>query len=98
VRRRRACNSLLPDPPLEIRHRLLSACILIRSERGKFESVTKRLNQLPQVKRAFSVLGRFDIVADVEAANSAELGKTILKVNRLAGVVFTETLPQVEGT
>ncbi len=77
---------------------MLSACILIRSERGKFDSVTKRLNQLPQVKRAFSVLGRFDIVADVEAANSAELGKTILKVNRLAGVVFTETLPQVEGT
>ena len=79
-------------------HELLSACVLIRSERGKFAGVTKRLNQLPQVRRAFSVLGRFDIVAEVEARNSSELGRTVLKINRLAGVVFTETLPQVEGT
>jgi len=76
---------------------LLSACVLIRSERGKFETVTARLAQLPQVMRAFSVLGRFDIVADVEARDSLELGRAILKINRLAGVVFTETLPQVEG-
>jgi len=76
---------------------LLSACVLIRSERGKFETVTARLAQLPQVRRAFAVLGRFDIVADVEARDSLELGRAILKINRLAGVVFTETLPQVEG-
>ncbi len=77
---------------------MLSACMLIRSERGKFESVAKKLNQLSQVKRAFTVLGRFDIVADLEVGNSSELGRTVLKINRLAGVVFTETLPQVEGT
>ncbi|TLY01656.1 MAG: Lrp/AsnC family transcriptional regulator [Thaumarchaeota archaeon] len=82
---------------LPFRLRLLSACVLIRSERGKFETVTARLAQLPQVMRAFSVLGRFDIVADVEARDSLELGRAILKINRLAGVVFTETLPQVEG-
>ncbi len=76
---------------------MLSACVLIRSERGKFETVTARLKQLPQVRRAFAVLGRFDIVADVEARDSLELGRAILKINRLAGVVFTETLPQVEG-
>ena len=55
------------------------------------------MKQLPQVKKAFPVLGRFDIVADVEARDSPELGRTILKINRLGGVVFTETLPQVEG-
>ena len=59
--------------------------------------MTARLAQLPQVRRAFAVLGRFDIVADVEARDSLELGRAILKINRLAGVVFTETLPQVEG-
>ena len=59
--------------------------------------MTARLAQLPQVMRAFAVLGRFDIVADVEARDSLELGRAILKINRLAGVVFTETLPQVEG-
>ena len=55
------------------------------------------MKQLPQVRRAFAVLGRFAIVADVEASDSLELGRAILKINRLAGVVFTETLPQVEG-
>ena len=61
---------------------MLSACVLIRSERGKFETVTARLKQLPQVRRAFAVLGRFDIVADVEARDSLELGRAILKIGR----------------
>ncbi len=56
------------------------------------------MKQLPQVRRAFPVLGRFDIVADIEADSSEELGRAVLKINRLAGVVFTETLPQVEGS
>jgi len=77
---------------------VLSACVLVRSERGKFETVTARLRQLPQVKRAFAVLGRFDIVADLEATDGRELGRAVLKINRISGVIFTETLPQVEGT
>jgi uncharacterized protein with GYD domain len=75
---------------------LISACVLIRAERGKFDAVADNLKQIPQVKVAFSVLGRYDIVADFEAANSKALAHAILKVNRLSGVVFTETLPQVE--
>jgi DNA-binding Lrp family transcriptional regulator len=76
---------------------MLSACILIRTERAKFEEVAKRLKQIREVKIAFPVLGRYDIVVDIEAATSKELGRAVLKANRLAGVVFTETLPQVEG-
>ena len=75
---------------------MISACILIRAERGKFDQVAGRLKQIPEVKGAFSVLGRYDIVVDVEAPDSRTLAQAIVKANRLAGVVFTETLPEVE--
>ncbi len=75
---------------------MISACVLIRAERGKFDEVADNLKQIPQVKSAFSVLGRYDIVADFEAANGKALAHAILKANRLSGVVFTETLPEVE--
>jgi uncharacterized protein with GYD domain len=75
---------------------LISACILIRAERGKFDEVAGRLKQIPEVKGAFSVLGRYDIVVDVEAPDNKTLAHAIVKANRLSGVVFTETLPEVE--
>jgi DNA-binding Lrp family transcriptional regulator len=70
--------------------------MLIRTERGRFEEVSKRLKQIPGVVKAFPVLGRFDIVVDLEAADSRHLGRAVTRVSRLAGVVFTETLPEVE--
>lgn len=76
---------------------MISACILIRAERGKFDDVAKKLKQIAEVKGAFSVLGRYDIVVDVEASDSKKLAHAVLKANRLAGVVFTETLPEVEA-
>lgn len=76
---------------------MISACILIRAERGKFEEVSKKLKQIPEAKAAFAVLGRYDIVVDMEARNSKELAHAVMKAHRLGGVVFTETLPQVEA-
>lgn len=76
---------------------MISACVLIRAERGKFDEVAKNLKQIPEVKKAFSVLGRYDIVVDVEAPDSKRLAHAILKANKLSGVVFTETLPEVES-
>jgi DNA-binding Lrp family transcriptional regulator len=75
---------------------MISACILVRAERGKFDEVTEKLKQISEVRSAFSVLGRYDIVVDVQARNSKALAHAVLKANRLGGVVFTETLPQVE--
>ncbi|MGA2664418.1 MAG: Lrp/AsnC ligand binding domain-containing protein [Nitrososphaerales archaeon] len=76
---------------------MISACVLIRAERGKFDEVAKNLKQIPEVRSAFSVLGRYDIVADIEARNGKALAHVILKANRLSGVIFTETLPEVEA-
>ncbi len=76
---------------------MTSACMLIRAEAGKFEKVADNLDQILEVKRAFPVIGRFDVVVDIEAGDSKALARTVMRVNRLAGVVYTETLVQVEG-
>lgn len=76
---------------------MTNACMLIRTERGKFEQVASNLRQIPEVKRVFPVLGRYDVVVEVEAPDSRRLARAVLKTNRLAGVVYTETLPEVEA-
>lgn len=76
---------------------MISACMLIRTEGGKIESVVGRLKQIQGVKAAFSILGRYDVAVDIEAEDYKQLGKAILKANRLAGIVFTETLPEVKS-
>lgn len=75
---------------------MMNACMLVRAERGRFEQVAKNLKQIPEVKRVFPVLGRFDVVVDMEAANGRQLARAVMKANRLVGVVYTETLPEVE--
>lgn len=76
---------------------MTSACMLIRTEAGKFEKVADNLDQILEVKRTFAVIGRFDVVVDLEAANPKKLAEAVMKVNRLAGVVYTETLVEVEA-
>jgi len=71
--------------------------MLIRTERGKFEEVARNLRQIKEVKQVFAVLGRFDVVVEVEAPDARGIARAVLKTNRLAGVVYTETLPEVEG-
>jgi len=75
---------------------LVSACVLIRTERGRFEDVVKEVSQLKGVKNVFPVLGRYDVVVDVEAKDMKELGSIVLRMGRLSGVVFTETLIEIE--
>jgi DNA-binding Lrp family transcriptional regulator len=90
-------NPLLHDAPSPLPSiHLISACILIRTERGRMEDLAKKLKQIPEIKRAFPVLGRYDIVADVEAADGKQLARAVTKTMRLGGIVFTETLPEVE--
>jgi uncharacterized protein with GYD domain len=74
---------------------LVSACVLIRTRRGEFDEVVKRIIQLPGVNRVFPVLGRYDVVADLEAPDFISLGKTVLRMSMMAGVVFTETMLEI---
>lgn len=75
---------------------MVSACVLIRSQRGTFGEVVDRIKQLKGVERVFPVLGRYDVVVDVEALDPVALGDIVLRMSRMAGVVFTETLVEVQ--
>jgi len=75
---------------------LLSACVLIRTVRGRFEDVVQAISQLKAVKRVFPTLGRFDVVVDLEASDFNELGPVVLRMGNFAGVVFTETLVEIK--
>ncbi len=75
---------------------MISACVLVRSERGKFLDVVSKLKQFKEVKRIFPSLGRYDAVADLEAPDFETLGESILRMGRMAGVVFTETLVEIK--
>ncbi len=87
----------IPDGSFNIEGKtLVSACVLIRTRRGEFEDVVEALRQLGGVERVFPVLGRYDVVADVEASDERELGRLVLRMGRIAGVVFTETLVEIQ--
>ena len=75
---------------------LVRASVLIRTRRGEFADVVRAIRQLDGVERAFTVLGRYDVVADVETENLSKLSRTVLRMSRIAGVVFTETLIEVK--
>jgi uncharacterized protein with GYD domain len=75
---------------------MISACVLVRSEKGKFDDVVSALRQIKEAKRVFPVLGRFDAVVDMEIPDYKMLGPTVLKVSKMAGVVFTESLVEVQ--
>lgn len=77
-------------------NKLLSACVLIRTVHGKFEDVVKSVSQLKAVKQVFPTLGRYDVVVDLETADLKELNTTVLKIGCIAGVVFTETLVEIQ--
>jgi len=75
---------------------MILACVLIRSEKGKFKEVVERIRQFKEAKNVFPVLGRFDVVADLEVPDFQTLGNVTLKMGRLGGVVFTETLIELQ--
>jgi len=75
---------------------LLSACVLIRTSYGRWEDIVRSIRQLKGVRRIFSVLGRYDVVVDLEASDIKELSSIVLRMGMFAGVVFTETLVEIQ--
>lgn len=75
---------------------MVEACVLIRTERGRFVEVVHKIKQLKGVKDSYPVLGRFDVVVHISASDTKELGDVVMKIGNMSGVVFTETLVEVE--
>ncbi len=76
---------------------MISACVLIRTEIGKFDEVVNEMKQFKGVKDAFAVLGRYDVAVDLEGETFEEISEAALRMGRMAGVVFTETLIEAIG-
>ncbi|MEM1538160.1 MAG: Lrp/AsnC ligand binding domain-containing protein [Candidatus Nezhaarchaeales archaeon] len=76
---------------------MIRACMLIRCARGRFMEIAERVKQFKEVKDAFTVLGRYDVVADLEAEDFKSLGNAVLRIGKLSGVVFTETLVEIQA-
>jgi DNA-binding Lrp family transcriptional regulator len=75
---------------------MVEACVLIRTEKGKFVDVIEKIKGLERVVDVYPVLGRYDVIVHVSAPDGKELGKTVLKIGNMSGAVFTETLVEVE--
>ena len=75
---------------------MLLACVLIRTVHGRFEDVVEFLSRLDGVKKIFPTLGRYDVVVDLEVSDINALDATVLRMGKFAGVVFTETLVEIE--
>jgi DNA-binding Lrp family transcriptional regulator len=76
---------------------MADACILIRTEKGKFIDVIERIKSFENVVDAYPILGRYDVVVHLSAPNGKELGKNVIKISSMSGVVFTETLVEIEN-
>ena len=70
----------------------MKACLLIRTDPGKHNDVAESIARMKGVKLAFPVLGRTDVVADVEVADSKGLTELVLKLREIDGVAASETL------
>jgi len=75
---------------------MVSACVLMRTEHGRFEEVVKTIRQIKGVHKIFPVLGRYDVVVDLESKDMSDLGATVLRIGKIAGVIFTETLVEIQ--
>jgi len=74
----------------------LKACILVKTTAGKYGEVVKAIGNLEEVKRAFPVMGRTDVVVWAEVPNLRSLGRLAYAIGRTRDVVATETLIAAE--
>jgi uncharacterized protein with GYD domain len=75
----------------------MKACLLIRTKPGKHNDVAESVSGIKGVKLAFPVLGRTDVVANVEVADLKALTGLVMKLVEAEGVVASETLVGLEA-
>ena len=74
----------------------MEAIVYIRTDPGKALTLLDNVKKVEGVKVAFAVMGRFDIVARVQAPDPKAIGEMVIgKIQGIAGVRYTETAPIV---
>ena len=70
-----------------------TAYVMISTELGSEEQVTKALKELPQIKETHIVYGIYDLITKVEYADRQELSEIIIrKIRGIPGIRNTITL------
>ncbi|MEM2106620.1 MAG: Lrp/AsnC ligand binding domain-containing protein, partial [Candidatus Bathyarchaeia archaeon] len=66
--------------------------VLIKTIPTRIEETLAEVKKFKQVKKAYMVFGRWDIVAFMEVSEYKELKDITSEINRIKGVRSTETL------
>jgi DNA-binding Lrp family transcriptional regulator len=72
---------------------VVTAIVLINTERGRVVDVAQQLIELDGVSEVFSVAGRYDLVAMLRVSTNDEMAALVTAhLLRVDGVAHTETL------
>ena len=72
---------------------MVTAIILINTERGRVVDVAEQLTEIEGVSEVFSVAGRYDLVALLRVKTNDEMAALVTgHLLRVDGVAHTETL------
>lgn len=75
---------------------MVEAYVLIQTEIARPAQVAEGVNRIPGVDTAVVVMGAYDVIVRVEAADVDSLGKLVVnKVQAVEGVTRTLTCPVV---
>ena len=75
---------------------MIRAYVMIKVGAGEYFSVEKtikeEISKVPGIRKVDGVFGRFDMIAEVEAKDAAELSRLVTdKIKAISCVVSTET-------
>jgi len=73
---------------------MMNSVILMRIQPGKVKDALAAVKKFKEVKTAFLVFGRYDIVAFAEVVSLEAMEKLSSKVNAIKEIRSTETLMQ----
>src|SRR6185437_3520214 len=74
---------------MEVDRRQIRAHVLIKVAGKLARSTEKQLQAIPQITTLHAISGVYDLIAEIEAANAAELNEVIDRVGELEGVEKT---------
>jgi DNA-binding Lrp family transcriptional regulator len=72
---------------------MVTAIVLVNTERGRVVDVAQQLVEIDGVSEVFSVAGRYDLVAIIRVATNEQMAELVTgHLLRVEGVANTETL------
>jgi DNA-binding Lrp family transcriptional regulator len=72
---------------------MITAIVLIQTERGTAPDVAQELLDIPEVSEVYSVAGEYDLVSILRVKEYADMADVVPgKLQRLSGIERTETM------